>query len=183
MRRLLDGVAVCVSLLDSVSTVAFCRGAPDSLIDMRTGGNDNAAESGPRRSSRRRPGAPGPRRRRESAGLVAAHRGRLATGGGTADRSIKLWDAARGLGLSSVDTGSQVCALAWSSAEDALVSAHGYSSPDPIWRLQLARDGVLAGHGSRPLPRAVARQPVVRARATSRSVLGLLRAAEEARGC
>ena len=37
MRRLRDGVAVCVSLLDSVST-----GAPDSLIDMRTGGNDNA---------------------------------------------------------------------------------------------------------------------------------------------
>ena len=38
----------------------------------------------------------------------------LATGGGTADRCIKFWNAQSGALLNSVDTGSQVCALQWS---------------------------------------------------------------------
>ena len=121
---------------------------------MRTGGNDNAV----RVWSASKLGA-GARELQGHGAAVKAlawsphHRGRLATGGGTADRCIKLWDASTGVKLNSVDTGSQVCALAWSSAEDALVSAHGYSlNQILIWRLpELARDGVLAGHGKRVL--------------------------------
>ena len=41
----------------------------------------------------------------------------LASGGGTADRSIKFWNAASGALVNSVDTGSQVCALQWSPFE------------------------------------------------------------------
>lgn len=46
----------------------------------------------------------------------------LATGGGTADRCIKFWNASSGALLNSVDTGSQVCALQWSPFEKELLS-------------------------------------------------------------
>ena len=51
----------------------------------------------------------------------------LATGGGSADRCIKLWNASTGTLLNSVDTGSQVCALKWNPHEKELLSAHGYA--------------------------------------------------------
>ena len=50
----------------------------------------------------------------------------LASGGGSADRSIKLWNASTGTLLTSVDTGSQVCSLCWNPHEKELLSAHGY---------------------------------------------------------
>ena len=51
----------------------------------------------------------------------------LASGGGKADRTIKLWDASSGTVLRSVETGSQVCSLLWSKHEKELVSSHGFS--------------------------------------------------------
>ena len=50
----------------------------------------------------------------------------MASGGGSADRSIKLWNASTGTLLTSVDTGSQVCSLCWNPHEKELLSAHGY---------------------------------------------------------
>ena len=41
-------------------------------------------------------------------------RGLLASGGGTADRTIKFWNTNTGYVLNSIDTGSQVCSLLWS---------------------------------------------------------------------
>jgi cell division cycle 20-like protein 1 (cofactor of APC complex) len=59
----------------------------------------------------------------------------LATGGGTADRCIRFWSTATGGCLGCVDTGSQVCNLAWSANVDELVSTHGYSQNQVIlWR-------------------------------------------------
>ena len=51
----------------------------------------------------------------------------LASGGGTADRSIRLWNATLGSNLSTIDTGSQVCAMQWSEPHRELVSSHGFS--------------------------------------------------------
>ena len=51
----------------------------------------------------------------------------LASGGGTADRSIKVWNAATGALLSSTDTGSQVCSLQFNPQERELLSSHGFS--------------------------------------------------------
>ena len=51
----------------------------------------------------------------------------LATGGGTADRCIKLWNASSGTLLNSIDTGSQVCSLRWNPHEKELLSSHGYA--------------------------------------------------------
>ena len=51
----------------------------------------------------------------------------LATGGGTADKCIKLWNTNRGKLVNSLDTGSQVCSLLWSPDQKELLSGHGFS--------------------------------------------------------
>eukprot|EP00603_Paraphysomonas_imperforata_P000635 CAMPEP_0114427084 /NCGR_PEP_ID=MMETSP0103-20121206/8152_1 /TAXON_ID=37642 ORGANISM="Paraphysomonas imperforata, Strain PA2" /NCGR_SAMPLE_ID=MMETSP0103 /ASSEMBLY_ACC=CAM_ASM_000201 /LENGTH=557 /DNA_ID=CAMNT_0001596107 /DNA_START=50 /DNA_END=1723 /DNA_ORIENTATION=+ len=51
----------------------------------------------------------------------------LASGGGTADRSIRLWNSTLGTNLCTIDTGSQVCAMQWSEPHKELVSSHGFS--------------------------------------------------------
>lgn len=50
--------------------------------------------------------------------------GLLASGGGTADRCIRFWNTLTGQPLQCIDTGSQVCNLAWSKHANELVSAH-----------------------------------------------------------
>ena len=52
----------------------------------------------------------------------------LASGGGTGDGSIKLWDACSGTVLSSVNTGNQVSSLVWGRNHQELYSGHGYTS-------------------------------------------------------
>ncbi len=63
------------------------------------------------------------------------HRGLLASGGGTADRTIKFWNSNSGAVLNSVDTGSQVCSLLWSKHQREICSSHGFSENQLIlWR-------------------------------------------------
>lgn len=50
----------------------------------------------------------------------------LATGGGSADRHIRLWDTTSGECLENVDTGSQISSLIWSRHSHELLSSHGY---------------------------------------------------------
>lgn len=83
--------------------------------------------------------------------------GLLASGGGTADRCIRFWNTLTGQNLQYVDTGSQVCNLAWSKHSNELVSTHGYSQNQIlIWKypsmIQLAK---LTGHSYRVLYLAV----------------------------
>lgn len=77
----------------------------------------------------------------------------LASGGGTADRCIKFWNAQSGAMLNSVDTGSQVCALQWSPLEKELLSSHGYAENQLcLWKyptMQCTKQ--LKGHTSRVL--------------------------------
>ncbi|CAE8594867.1 unnamed protein product [Polarella glacialis] len=62
-------------------------------------------------------------------------RGLLATGGGQADESVRLWNTLVGAQAAEVPTGSQVCNLAWSPACDGeLISNHGKSVV--LWRHQ-----------------------------------------------
>jgi cell division cycle protein 20 (cofactor of APC complex) len=77
----------------------------------------------------------------------------LASGGGTADRCIKFWNAQSGALLNSVDTGSQVCALQWSPFEKELLSSHGYAENQLcLWKYPtMARSKELKGHSSRVL--------------------------------
>jgi cell division cycle 20, cofactor of APC complex len=77
----------------------------------------------------------------------------LATGGGTADRTIKFWNTSNGALLNSVDTGSQVCSLLWSHSEKELLSSHGYSQNELcLWKYpSMTKVKELTGHTSRVL--------------------------------
>ena len=77
----------------------------------------------------------------------------LASGGGTADRCIKFWNAASGSLLNSVDTGSQVCALQWSPIEKEILSSHGYAENQLcLWKYPtMVRTKELKGHTARVL--------------------------------
>lgn len=83
-------------------------------------------------------------------------RGLLASGGGTADRTIKLWNSNSGALLNSLDTGSQVCSLVWSKHQRELCSSHGFSENQLIlWKFgsgsSLTKVKELTGHTSRVL--------------------------------
>ena len=77
----------------------------------------------------------------------------LASGGGTADRMIRFWNANNGMMLNEVDTHSQVCALQWSQHDKELVSSHGYSHNQIIlWKYpSMVKVAELTGHTSRVL--------------------------------
>jgi cell division cycle protein 20 (cofactor of APC complex) len=77
----------------------------------------------------------------------------LATGGGTADRHIRIWNTSNGSNVYSVDTKSQVCAILWSKEYKELVSAHGFSNNELIiWKYPgLTKHQELTGHTGRVL--------------------------------
>ncbi|PIA32531.1 hypothetical protein AQUCO_04400020v1 [Aquilegia coerulea] len=52
----------------------------------------------------------------------------LASGGGTTDRCIKMWNSHTGKCIQSIDTTSQVCALEWNRHHNEILSGHGYSN-------------------------------------------------------
>jgi cell division cycle 20-like protein 1 (cofactor of APC complex) len=80
-------------------------------------------------------------------------RGLLASGGGTADRSIKFWNTLTLECVKSLDTGSQVCNLMFSRNVNELVSTHGYSLNQIIvWHYpQMTKVATLTGHTYRVL--------------------------------
>jgi len=77
----------------------------------------------------------------------------LASGGGTADRHIRFWNANTGSCLNNVDTNSQVCGLLWSKEYKELVSGHGFSQYQlTIWKYPaMTRVTELTGHTARVL--------------------------------
>ncbi|XP_012276998.1 cell division cycle protein 20 homolog [Orussus abietinus] len=77
----------------------------------------------------------------------------LASGGGTADRTIRFWNCNTGACLNSVDTKSQVCALLWSTTYKEIVSGHGYAQNQlTIWKYPaMNKVAELTGHSSRVL--------------------------------
>lgn len=80
-------------------------------------------------------------------------RGILASGGGTADKTIKVWNTLTGNRINNVETGSQVCNLIWSKNSNELVSTHGYSRNQIIvWKyLSMQQIAQLTGHTYRVL--------------------------------
>ena len=77
----------------------------------------------------------------------------LASGGGTADRRIKFWNTQTGSCVQEIDTGSQVCNLAWSKNSNELVSTHGYSQNQiVVWKYpSMTQVASLTGHTYRVL--------------------------------
>jgi cell division cycle 20, cofactor of APC complex len=81
----------------------------------------------------------------------------LASGGGTADRTIKFWNTQSGSLLNSIDTESQVCALQWNPFEKEILSSHGFARNHLcLWKYpSMAKVKELEGHTSRVLHMAV----------------------------
>ncbi|MCJ1355218.1 MAG: substrate-specific activator of APC-dependent proteolysis [Icmadophila ericetorum] len=81
------------------------------------------------------------------------HSSLLASGGGTADRRIKFWNTSTGSLISEIDTGSQVCNLAWSKNSNEIVSTHGFSQNQiVVWKYpSMTQVASLTGHTYRVL--------------------------------
>ena len=81
----------------------------------------------------------------------------LASGGGTADRTIKFWNSSSGLLLNSIDTNSQVCGLIWSKSEKEILSSHGFSHYQLcLWKYpSMTKVKELKGHSARVLHMAM----------------------------
>lgn len=82
----------------------------------------------------------------------------LATGGGTADRTIRFWSASSGACLNTIDTESQVCSLLWAKdSNQELVSSHGFSRNQiTVWSYPtMTRQAELLGHTQRVLHMAM----------------------------
>mmetsp|Transcript_20872 Transcript_20872/g.69703 ORF Transcript_20872/g.69703 Transcript_20872/m.69703 type:complete len:499 (-) Transcript_20872:67-1563(-) len=84
------------------------------------------------------------------------HSNLLASGGGTADRKICLWNTSNGQCMNEVDTKSQVCAVQWSTHDRELVSSHGFTHNQLIlWRYagrgRVHKVVELTGHQARVL--------------------------------
>eukprot|EP00927_Polykrikos_kofoidii_P013714 TRINITY_DN15960_c0_g1_i1.p1 TRINITY_DN15960_c0_g1~~TRINITY_DN15960_c0_g1_i1.p1 ORF type:complete len:457 (+),score=65.68 TRINITY_DN15960_c0_g1_i1:59-1372(+) len=78
----------------------------------------------------------------------------LASGGGSADRQVCLWNASSGRLLMSADAESQVTGIAWGGPQEReLVTAHGYSRNHlSLWKYpSLVKSADLEGHGGRLL--------------------------------
>jgi len=78
----------------------------------------------------------------------------LATGGGSQDRNIRIWNTSTGNLLNCIDTGSQVSSIIWSSEEyKELASSHGYSHNQvTVWKYpSMGKVADLQAHTSRVL--------------------------------
>jgi cell division cycle 20-like protein 1 (cofactor of APC complex) len=83
--------------------------------------------------------------------------GLLATGAGTADKCIRLWNLSEAKMVDMKDTGNQVCNILFSKRDEELISSHGYSTNDvAIWKTKgLRKTHSLVGHVSRVLHLAI----------------------------
>lgn len=123
---------------------------------LASGGNDNLLNIWEARQNRARQTI-----ERHTAAVKALawcpfHHNILASGGGTADRKICLWNTSNGTCLNEVDTKSQVCAIEWSVHDKEFVSSHGFTHNQLIlWRYfgagRVQKVTELTGHQARVL--------------------------------
>lgn len=81
----------------------------------------------------------------------------LATGGGTADGKINIWNIYNGNLVQSQDTKSQISCLLWSKNYNEIISSHGYPQCQlSIWRYSdMSKVCDLNGHTNRVLRMAI----------------------------
>lgn len=77
----------------------------------------------------------------------------LATGGGTSDKHIKLWNIHSGSIAHNINAESQVSAILWSSNYKEIISSHGQQENQlSIWKFpEMTKVCDLMGHGNRVL--------------------------------
>ncbi|KAL2227308.1 cell division cycle 20.2, cofactor of APC complex-like [Sesamum indicum] len=80
----------------------------------------------------------------------------LATGGGSTDGSLKIWNTQKGVCINSIETKSQICGLQWNRHHNEILSGHGYGFECQnqlcLWRYpSMSRIGGSVNHRSRVL--------------------------------
>lgn len=80
----------------------------------------------------------------------------LASGGGSHDQTIRLWNISSQSIINSIYTGTQICNLVFSKSTNEFISTHGYSQNQiNIWDVSSPKltcnTGILTGHSSRVL--------------------------------
>jgi len=120
---------------------------------LASGGNDNKLYVWNQRST-----TPAQRFTNHTAAVKALawsphQHGLLASGGGTADRTIRFWNTLTNSQVDCIDTGSQVCNLVFSKTHNELVSTHGYSQNQIVlWKYPtMDKVATLTGHSYRVL--------------------------------
>lgn len=81
----------------------------------------------------------------------------LATGGGSQDKYIHFWNSTTGARVNSIDTGSQVTSLKWSTTYKEIASTHGFPNNHlTLWSYPtLAKHVDIVAHDSRVLHSAL----------------------------
>ncbi|KAL2541875.1 Cell division cycle 20.1 [Abeliophyllum distichum] len=80
----------------------------------------------------------------------------LASGGGTNDGTLKIWNIQKGACINSIDTKAQICGLQWNKHHKELLSGHGFGSECQnqlcLWRYpSMCKIGESMNHTSRVL--------------------------------
>ncbi|XP_073016792.1 cell division cycle 20.2, cofactor of APC complex-like isoform X1 [Primulina eburnea] len=80
----------------------------------------------------------------------------LASGGGTDDGTLKLWNVQKGACVRSIDTKAQICELIWNSHHKEILSGHGYGTACQnrlcLWKYpSMSKIGQSLSHASRVL--------------------------------
>ncbi len=131
--------------------------------NLASGGNDNLlCVWDARKSARANAGSSAAQPRIKFAQHCAAvkalawhprRKGLLASGGGSTDCTLRLWDTDRAVCKRAVETGSQVASVVWNTQGTELVTAHGYSNNQlALWTYpKLQRVAELTGHHARAL--------------------------------
>jgi cell division cycle protein 20 (cofactor of APC complex) len=81
----------------------------------------------------------------------------LATGGGTSDKKIKIWNIHNGNLIQNIDAESQISAILWSKTYKELITSHGYQQNQlTIWKYSdMSKVCELTGHTNRILGMAL----------------------------
>jgi cell division cycle 20-like protein 1 (cofactor of APC complex) len=124
--------------------------SPDELT-LASGGNDNKVFLWSQRKGNSLHKFSGHKSAVKALGWSPLKNGLLATGGGTQDRCLKLWNTYSLKLEENIDTKSQVCNLVFSRNSHELVTTHGYSDNLIIvWKYpSLEATSVLKGHRER----------------------------------
>ncbi|EAY08010.1 WD repeat protein, putative [Trichomonas vaginalis G3] len=76
----------------------------------------------------------------------------IVSGGGTTDKTIRIWDINTCVTSKTVQTGSQICNLIWNERYDTILSTHGFSQNSIcLWSSQLKLMNSIKIHKNRVL--------------------------------
>lgn len=110
-------------------------GLKHDACGLASGSNDNQALIWDLNAGRARFSLQGHKAAVKALAWCPWQRNLLATGGGTADKTMRFWNIETGKLINTVHTDSQVCSLIWNKHDKEILSSHGFSQNQlTLWR-------------------------------------------------